>query len=92
MYSSHSSDHRRGDSGRDDSPLSSMGERGYRTSIREISVEAEQGSQEVRHPTHGGEGRARTQYVQLAEGCTPIMTYPSNLPKELPWESGLQQT
>ena len=31
------------------------------------------------------------QYVQLAEGCTPILTYPSNLLEELPWESGLQQ-
>ena len=31
-------------------------------------------------------------YVQLAEGCTPIMTYLSDLPEELPWESGLQQT
>ena len=28
FYSSHSSDHRHEDSGRDDSPLSSMGERG----------------------------------------------------------------
>ena len=27
LYISHSSDHRRGDSGRDDSPLSSVGER-----------------------------------------------------------------
>ena len=51
LYSSHSSDHRRGDSGRDDSPLSSMGERGSQPSIPETSVEAEQGSQEARHPT-----------------------------------------
>ena len=76
LYSSHSFDHRRGDSGRDDSPLSSMGECGSRPSIQETSVEAEkQGSQEARHPTQGGEGQARTQYVQLAEGCTPISTY-----------------
>ena len=32
------------------------------------------------------------QYVQLAEGCTPIMTYPSYLLEEIPWESCLQQT
>ena len=51
LYSSHSSDHRRGDSGRDDSPLSSMGERGSQPSVRETSVEAEQGSQEAHHPT-----------------------------------------
>ena len=31
------------------------------------------------------------QYVQLAEGSTPISTYPSNLPEELPWEGALQQ-
>ena len=55
-------------------------------------MEAEQGLQEARHPTQGGEGQARTQYVQLDEGCTPITTCPSNLPKEHPWESGLQQT
>ena len=69
-----------------------MGEHGSRPSVRETSVEAEQGSQEVHHPTQGGEGRGRTQYVQLAEGCTPITTYPLDLPDEIPWESGLQQT
>ena len=63
MYSSHSSDHGRGDSGRDDSPLSSMGERGSRPSVWETSVEVEQGSQEARHPTQGGEGQERMQYV-----------------------------
>ena len=41
---------------RDDSPLSSMGECGSRPSVRETSVEAEQGSQEACHPAHGGEG------------------------------------
>ena len=51
LYSLHSSDHRRNDSGRDDSPLSSMGEHGSRPSVRETSVEAEKGSQEARHPT-----------------------------------------
>ena len=76
LYSSHSSDHRRGDSGRDDSPLSSMGERGSRPSVWETSVEAKQGLEEARHPTQGGEGRARTQYVQLSEGFTCITTYP----------------
>ena len=55
-------------------------------------MDAEQGLQEAHHPTQGGEGQARTQYVQLAEGCTPISTYPSDLLEELPWESGLQQT
>ena len=55
-------------------------------------MDAEQGSQEAHHPTEGGEGQARTQYVQLVEVCTPISTYPSNLPEELPWESGNQQT
>ena len=55
-------------------------------------MDPEQGLQEACHPTQGDEGRARTQYVQLAEGCTPITTYPSNLPEELPWESGIQQT
>ena len=55
-------------------------------------METEQGSQEARHPTQGGEGRARMQYVQLAEGCTPITTYPSYLPDEIPWGSGIQQT
>ena len=69
-----------------------MGERGSRPSVWETSVEAEQGSQEARHHTQGGEGRARTQYVQLAEGCTPITTYPSDLLDEIPWESGLQKT
>ena len=54
-------------------------------------MDAEQGSQEALYPTHGGEGQARMQYVQLAEGCTPITTYPLDLPKEIPWESGLQQ-
>ena len=63
LYSSHSSDHRRSDSGRDDSPLSSMGEHGSRPSILETIVEAEKGSQEALHPTQGGEGRARMQYV-----------------------------
>ena len=60
LYSSHSFDHRCSNSGRDVSPLSSMGERGSQPSVRETSVEAEQGSQEARHPTHGGEGQART--------------------------------
>ena len=69
-----------------------MGERGSRPSIYETSVEAKQGSQEARHPTQDGEGQERTQYVQLAEGCMPITTYPSYLPDEIPWESGLQQT
>ena len=91
MYSSHSSDHRRGNSGRYDSPLSSMGECGSRPSVWETSVEAKQGSQEARHPTQGGKGQARMQYVQLAEGCMPIMTYPSDLPDKIPWESGIQQ-
>ena len=66
-----------------------MGECGSRPSVWETSVEAEQGSQEGRHPTQVGEGRVRMQYVQLAEGCTPITTYPSDLPEEIPWESGL---
>ena len=44
FYSSHSSDHRCGNSGRDDSPFLSMGERGSRPFVRETSVEAEQGS------------------------------------------------
>ena len=51
LYSSHSSDHRHGDSGRDDSPLSSMGERGSRPSVWETSVEVEQGLQEACYPT-----------------------------------------
>ena len=51
LYSSHSSDHRRSNSGRDDSPLSSMGEHGSRPFVWETSVEAEQGSQEARHHT-----------------------------------------
>ena len=55
-------------------------------------MDGEQGSQEAHHPTQGGESRARTQYVQLAEGCMPITTYPSDLPNEIPWKSGLQQT
>ena len=59
--------------------------------VRETSMDAEQGLQEAHYPTQGGEGRARTQYVQLDEGCTPITTYPSDLPKEIPCESGLQQ-
>ena len=41
LYSSHSSDHRHGDSDRDDSPLSSMGERGSRPSVQKTSVDAE---------------------------------------------------
>ena len=60
LYSSHSSDHRRGSSGRHDSPLSSMGEHGSQPSVWETSVEAEQGSQEAHHPTQGGKGQART--------------------------------
>ena len=91
LYSSHSSDHQHSDSGRDESPLSSMGECGSRPSVRETSVEAEQGSQEARHPTQDGEGRERTQYAQLDEGFAPITTYPSDLPEEIPWESGIQQ-
>ena len=63
LYSSHSSDHRRSDSGRDYSPLSSMGQRGSPPYVQETSVEAEQGLQEARHPTQGGEGQARMQYV-----------------------------
>ena len=63
LYSSHSFDHRCGDSGRGDSPLPSMGECRSRPSVRETSVDAEQGSQEARHPTQGGEGHCRTQYV-----------------------------
>ena len=55
-------------------------------------MEAEKGSQEACHHTQGGEGRARTQYVHLVEGCMPIMTCPSNLQDEIPWENGLQQT
>ena len=51
FYSSHSSDHRRGDSGRDDSPLSSVGERGSQPFVWETSVDAEKCSQEARHPT-----------------------------------------
>ena len=51
LYSSHSSDHRCGDSGRHDSPLSFMGECGSRPSVREKSVDIEQGSQETHHPT-----------------------------------------
>ena len=43
LYSSHSSNHRRGDSGRDYSPLSSMGERGSRPSAWETIMDAEQG-------------------------------------------------
>ena len=69
-----------------------MGERVSQPSMWETSVEVEQGSQEARHHTQGGEGWARTQYVQLVEGCTPITTYPSDLPEDIPWESGLQQT
>ena len=49
LYSSHSSDHRRGDSDRYYSPLSSMGERGYRPSVWETSVDVEQGLREARH-------------------------------------------
>ena len=60
LYSSYSSDHQRGDSDRDDSPLFSMGERGSRPSVRETRVDEEKGSQEACHPTHGGEGQART--------------------------------
>ena len=60
--------------------------------VRKTSVDAEKGSQEACHPTQGDEGRARMQYVQLAKGCTPITTYPYDLPEELPWESGLSQT
>ena len=51
LYSSHSSNHRRRDSGRDDSPLSSMGECGSQPYVQETSVQAEQGSQEDCHPT-----------------------------------------
>ena len=69
-----------------------MGEHGSRPFVWEIGVEAEKGLQEARHPTQGGEGQSRTQYVQLAEGCTPISTYPSDLLEELPWESGNQKT
>ena len=47
-------------------------------------MEVEKGSQEARHHTQGGEGRERMQYVQLVEGCTPITTYPSDLPDEIP--------
>ena len=68
-----------------------MGERGSRPSVRETSMDAEQGSQEDHHPTQCCKGQARAQYVQLAKGCTPISTYPSDLPEELPWESGNQQ-
>ena len=60
--------------------------------VQKTSMDAEQVSQEPHHPTLGGEGRARMQYVQLAKGYTPIITYPSNLPEELPCKSGLQQT
>ena len=59
--------------------------------VWETSVDADQGSQDACHPTQGGKGQARMQYVQLAEGCTPITNYPSDLPEELPWESGLQK-
>ena len=68
-----------------------MGERGSRPSISETSVDAEQGLQEARHPTQGGKGQARMQYVQLDEGCKPISTYPSDLPEDIPQESGPQQ-
>ena len=51
FYSSHSSDHWRGDNGGDDSPLSSMGERGSRPSIWETSMGVEQGSQEAHDAT-----------------------------------------
>ena len=51
LYSSHSYDHRHGNSGRDYSPLSSMGERGSRPSVWETRMDGEKGSQEARHPT-----------------------------------------
>ena len=51
LYSSHSFDHQCGDSGRDDSHLSSMGERGSQPSVWETSLDAEKGSQEARNPT-----------------------------------------
>ena len=56
LYSSHSSDYRRGDSGRYDSPLLSMGKCGSQPSVWETSVEAKQGLQEARHPAQGGKG------------------------------------
>ena len=51
LYNSHSSDHQQGDSGRDDSPLSSLGERQSRPFVWETSMDVEQGLEEARHPT-----------------------------------------
>ena len=30
-------------------------------------------------------------YVEQVEGCTPIKMYPSDIPEEIPWDSGDQQ-
>jgi hypothetical protein len=74
--------------GSEDAPNSIGRETGQ---TRETDDGAEQGSQEAHHSARGDDGRARTQYVELTEGCTPITTYPSDLPRELPWEGGNHQ-
>ena len=53
--------------------------------------EPKQGLEEGRNYASRGEGRARRIYVEQDVGFTPITTYPSNIPKDLPWESGVQQ-
>ena len=61
------------------------------TYIYVFFFEAEQGSEEGRHSKQRDEGRSRRIYVEQVEGCTPITTYASNIPEELPWDSGDQQ-
>ena len=49
---------------------------------------------EDRHTTDSqarGKGQARRVAVKQYVGCTPIKTYPSNLPEDIPWENDVQQ-